>query len=351
MVVANTGGSVTSLVATLTVYVPPGIQTQPQNLTVTQGHGASFSVAANGSAPLNYQWNFDGTNVSGATNATLALTNAQGTNAGSYTVVVTNPAGSVTSQVASLTVNVPPGITTQPQSQAVVQGQNGSFSVVATGTANLSYQWYFNGSSLGWGGAHSATLTLNNIGSNNAGSYTVVVNNNYGSATSAVATLTLIVPPTITSQPQSQAVAAGQSALFSVGASGAETSYQWKFNSTAVSGATNASLNLTNVQTTNAGSYTVVVTNSAGSITSAVATLTVTNPVVILSPVGGGGLPPNGFTFQLSVPTGLTYVILVSTDFQVWTPIATNLATTGSVLFTDPAAANHPTRFYRAMVR
>ncbi|HXR05519.1 MAG TPA: immunoglobulin domain-containing protein, partial [Verrucomicrobiae bacterium] len=174
---------------------------------------------------------------------------------------------------------------------------------------------------------------------------------NWGSVTSAVATLTLIVPPTITSQPQSQMLAAGQSASFSVGASGVETSYQWSFNSTAVSDATNASLTLTHIQTTNAGSYTVVVTNMAGSITSAVATLTVTNPVVILSPASGGGLPPNGFTFQLSLPTGLTYVILVSTDFQVWTPIATNLATSGSVIFTDTAAADYPTRFYRAMVR
>ena len=192
VVVTNAGGSVTSLVATLTVYIPPGIQTQPQNQTVTQGQSASFSVAANGSAPFGYQWNFDGITLSGATNATLALTNAQGTNAGSYTVEVTNLAGSVTSQVATLTVNIPPGITTQPQSQAVVQGQNGSFSVVATGTANLRYQWYFNGSSLGGGAAQSATLTLNNIGTNNAGSYTVVVNNNWGSATSAVATLTVV---------------------------------------------------------------------------------------------------------------------------------------------------------------
>jgi hypothetical protein len=178
------------------------------------------------------------------------------------------------------------------------------------------------------------------------------VANPVGSVTSQVAALTVNIPPGITTQPQDLTVTQGQSASFSVGASGtAPLNYQWSFNSTAVSDATNAWLTLTNIQTTQAGSYTVVVTNMAGSITSSVATLTVTNPVVTLSLGGGGGIPPNGFTFQLLVPTGLTYVILVSTDFQVWTPIATNLATTGSVLFTDTAAANYPTRFYRAMVR
>ena len=435
VVVANAGGSVTSVVATLAVYFPPGIQTQPQNLTVTQGQNASFAVVANGSPPFSYQWDFDGTALSGATNDSLTLTNVQTAQGGSYTLVVTNPVGSVTSQVATLTVDAPPSITTQPQSQWVMQGQNVSFSVVASGIGPFMYQWFFNGSSLGWAG-RSATLTVNNVGSNNTGSYTVVVNNNWGSATSAVATLAFMVPPEITTQPQSLTVIVGQNATlsgiatstgppsyqwslngaaqsgdtnatlsitnvqtteagsyllvvtnnagsitsavailtvlvppsiqtqpnnltvaqsqnasFSVVANGsAPFSYQWNFDGTAMSGDTNASLTLTNVQTTQAGAYTVVVTNNAGSITSAVATLTVTNPIVTLSLFGGGGLTPNGFTFQLSVPVGITYVILASTDLQTWTPIATNVATNGNVVFTDTAATNYPCRFYRAMV-
>jgi hypothetical protein len=95
----------------------------------------------------------------------------------------------------------------------------------------------------------------------------------------------------------------------------------------------------------------VVVTNNAGSITSAVAAMTVTNPVVSLSLSGGGGIPPNGFTFQVLVPTGLTYIILASTDLQVWTPIATNVATNGTILFTDTAATNYPNRFYQAVAQ
>ena len=115
---------------------------------MTQGQSASFAVGASGTAPLSYQWNLNGTALSGATDASLALTNVQATDAGSYTAVVTNPGGSITSAVATLTVNILPGITTQPLSQTVTQGQNASFSVGASGTAPLSYQWSLNSTAL-----------------------------------------------------------------------------------------------------------------------------------------------------------------------------------------------------------
>jgi hypothetical protein len=316
---------------------------------VILGQNASFSVVANGSAPFSYQWNFDGTAMSGDTNAWLTLTNVQTAQAGSYTVVVVNPAGSVASQVASLTVNIPPGITTQPQSQVVAQSQNASFSVLANGSAPFSYQWNFNGTVMS--GDTNAWLTLTNVQTTQAGSYTVVVVNPAGSVTSQVAALTVNIPPGITTQPQSQVVAQSQNASFSIVANGsAPFSYQWNFNDTTVSAATNATLTLTNILTTQAGSYMVVVTNNAGSITSAVATLTVTNPVITLSLSGSAGMTPNGFTFQLSVPAGCTYVILASTDLQSWMPIATNVATTGSVVITDTAATNYLNRYYQTIV-
>jgi uncharacterized protein YpmS len=265
VLVGNAYGSVTSSNATLAVYVPPTITTQPQNQSVGQGTNASFPVVASGSTPLSYQWSFNGAALSGATTSTLTITNAQTTNAGSYTVAVTNSWGSISSAVAVLTVYVPPTITTQPLSQAVVQGHVASFSVGAIGTANLNYQWYCNGSSLG-GGATSSTLMLNAVGTNNAGSYTVVVTNTWSTVTSAVATLTVYVPPTMNPQPQNQAVVQGQTASFSIGANGTVPfSYQWNQNGAAVPGATNAALTLTNVQTTQAGSYTVAVTNNGGS--------------------------------------------------------------------------------------
>jgi hypothetical protein len=348
--VFNGGGWVRSSNATLTVDLPPSIKTQPQSQEIGQSQNASFSVVASGTAPFSYHWNFEGTNISGATNATLSLTDVQTNQAGDYTVVVTNPWGAATSSVASLAVDVPPAITTQPASQTVAHGQTVSLSVVASGTAPLTYQWYFNGSSLGRG-AQDSTLTYTNVHLSKAGNYTVVVANAAGSVTSAVATLSVYFSPGIQSQPQNLTVTQSQNASFSVVATGsAPLGYQWNLNGTALSDATNATLSLTNVQTTDAGSYQVVVTNIVGSITSAVATLTVTNPMVILSLPTGGGMTPGWFTFQLSLPMRATYVILASTDLQAWTPIATNVATLGSVVFTDSAATNYPCRFYRAMI-
>jgi hypothetical protein len=128
--------------------------------------------------------------------------------------------------------------------------------------------------------------------------------------------------------------------------------YQWSFNSATLSGATSTTLTLTNAQATDTGNYTVVVTNVAGSVTSAVATLTVTNSAPPAPPsLGAAGMTTNGFTFQLSVSVGQTYVILVTTNLQDWTPISTNVALTGNVVITDPAATNCIMRFYRAMVQ
>ena len=200
-------------------------------------------------------------------------------------------------------------------------------------------------------GSTSSALALSNVQTNDAGSYSVVVTNLAGSVTSVVATLTVIVPPGITTQPQNQTVVLGQNAAFSVVASGtAPLSYQWRFNGTALSGSTSSALALSNVQTNDAGSYSVVVTNLAGSVASVVATLTVTTPVLILSLSGVEGMASNGFTFHLSVPVGCTYIILASTNLQDWTPICTNVAATGSEVLTDTAATNYSRRFYKALV-
>jgi hypothetical protein len=317
---------------------------------VTQGQPVSFSVVADGSPPFTYQWYFNGSSLGGGgQSSSYSINNVNTGSAGSYTVVVNNNYGSITSAIATLTVLVPAGITTQPQSQTVIVGQNASFSVAASGTAPLNYQWNLDGTALS--GATNSDLALTDIQTNQAGSYTVVVTNAYGAVTSAVAALTVYVPPGIQTQPQNLTVAQSQSASFSVVATGsAPFSYQWNLNGTNVFGATNSTLALTNVQTTDAGSYLVVVTNIAGSVTSAVATLTVANPNVALSVASGAGRSPAGFTFQFSAPIEVTCVILASTDLQAWTPIATNVATNGSTSFTDNAAANYRDRFYRVLV-
>ena len=290
VVVTNTYGSVTSAVATLAVYFLPGIQTQPQNQTVLQGGTAAFSIVTNntGTLPFSYQWNVNGTNtsdgpyISGSTNFSLTLSNVQPAQAGNVFVVITNSAGSVTSQVATLTVNVPAFITNQPQPQTVLAGQAAALSVGAGGTPNLNYQWYFNGAKIS--GGQAATLSFSSAGTNNAGNYMVVLTNNYGSATSAVVALTVYVPPTITTQPQSQIFVKNSSNSFSVVAGGtAPLAYQWWFQGSALAGAVNSTLIISKVQNKDAGSYWVVVTNVAGSVTSAVAVLNVAIPPAVVA--------------------------------------------------------------------
>ncbi|MHC1766869.1 MAG: immunoglobulin domain-containing protein [Verrucomicrobiia bacterium] len=291
VVVTNGAGSVTSSVATLTIPEAPVITTQPASLAVAVGGTAAFSVTATGTAPLTYQWRKNGSPIAGATSSTYTINSVQTGDAGGYTVVVTNGAGSVTSSVATLTIPEAPVITTQPASLAVAVGGTAAFSVTATGTAPLTYQWRKNGSPIA--GATSSTFTINSVQTGDAGGYTVVVTNGAGSVTSSVATLTIQEAPVITTQPASLAVAVGGTAAFSVTATGtAPLTYQWRKNGSPIAGATSSTFTINSVQTGDAGDYTVVVTNGAGSVTSSVATLTVT--------VGGGGLVNGSFESGLT---------------------------------------------------
>jgi endonuclease/exonuclease/phosphatase family metal-dependent hydrolase len=170
----------------------PAVITPPQSQTVATGSNAVFTVTADGTAPLAYQWRFNGTNLSGANNNALTISNAQSANAGNYAVLVTNIAGSVTSSVAVLTVsNFPPVILTQPQGQTVSVGASPTFTVTASGTAPLSYQWVSGATNIP--GANTNFYTRSNVQTNDAGNYSVVVTNIAGSVTSSVATLTILV--------------------------------------------------------------------------------------------------------------------------------------------------------------
>jgi hypothetical protein len=288
VVVSDSTSSVTSSVLTLTVTgtpVAPSITTQPASKTVTVGQTATFTVTATGTATLTYQWQKDGTAISGATSAsytTSATTTSD--NGAQFTVTVTNSLGNVTSNAATLTVNAPPAITTQPTGQTVTVGQSATFTVTATGTATLTYQWKKNGSAIS--GATSASYTTPATTNSDSGAqFTVTVTNSVGNVTSNAATLTVNAPPTITTQPASQTVTAGQTATFTVTATGTATlTYQWKKNGAAIIGASSASY--TTPATTNSdggAQFTVTVTNSVGNATSNAATLTVNAATFLLN--------------------------------------------------------------------
>jgi endonuclease/exonuclease/phosphatase family metal-dependent hydrolase len=177
--------------------------------------------------------------------------------------------------------NVAPQITIGPQSQTAIEGSNVTFSVVATGTQPLSYQWFFYGTNLD--GATNSSLTLTAVTTNAAGPYSVTITNAFGSVDSDTADLSVVgysEPPTISGQPQSQIVNAGENVAFTVEAIGAPPlNYQWRFNGIVISGATDSTFSLFNVTTNQAGTYLVTVSNNGGSTNSQPAMLTV-NAVV-----------------------------------------------------------------------
>jgi hypothetical protein len=272
--VTNAVGSVTSAPATLAIDVAPSITTQPVSQAVDQGANAAFTVVVTGIPAPSYQWYMDGAAIAGATSSTLTLNGVQPSAAGSYMVAVTNSVGMVNSKSAILTVDTPPAISAQPQSQTVVAGVNVSFMVAASGVPAPKYQWYLGGVAVS--GATKATLTIVNPKAANAGTYTVTVTNALGTVTSNPATLTVILPPAITTQPKSQTVSAGATVTFSVVATGTPTLlYQWTFDGAPISGASSASLTLVDVQASAAGDYSVTVSNSGGDVTSKAAVLNV----------------------------------------------------------------------------
>lgn len=172
-----------------TFVPPPAITAQPQSTNVNQGGHATFSVAATGATPLSYRWRYEGTNIAGATASNYTVINAQPTQEGDYSVVITNAVGSVTSTVASLTVNIPPTLASQPQPQSVLIGRDATFQVTGGGTEPLSYQWRFNGTNLP--GANQDGYTRAAAQSEHAGNYSVVLSNLAGSVTSSNALLTV----------------------------------------------------------------------------------------------------------------------------------------------------------------
>jgi formylglycine-generating enzyme required for sulfatase activity len=273
-----------------TALVAPAITTYPADQSVVAGNAASFSVVATGSAPLSYQWKLNGSSV-GSNSA--SYTSSSSLAVGSYpvTVTVTNAAGSVTSNAATLTVTaapVAPSITTQPSAQSVTVGDPVTLTVAASGTAPLSYQWY--------SGTSSTTVTTLIPGASldfytpstaSAGTtyYAVTVSNGTGTpATSSPVAVTVSaapVAPSITTPPGSLTVTEGQPATFTVAATGSATlSYQWQENGVNV-GTDSATYTFALPLNSHSGdSITVTVSNAAGSATSTAVTLTV-NPLLV----------------------------------------------------------------------
>lgn len=171
----------------------PTITQEPQPLTIGLGDTGSLTAVVKGNPTLVYQW-YQGTtklgdvagNISGSTNATLTIIDAQSANGGNYTVVITNSYGSITSTVALLTITPSPDINREPTSNTLVYaGNQVSLVSSAIGAAPLSFQWYQGATPIN--GATATNLTLTAVAGTNL--YRLVVTNTYGAATSSVATV------------------------------------------------------------------------------------------------------------------------------------------------------------------
>lgn len=193
VIVSNSGGAVTSIVAVVRALVAPAITQQPLPQSAAAGQSVTFTVGATGSAPLRFQWRLNGAPISGATNATLNIPSTALSSAGNYSALVSNEAGVVSSANAALTVASAPVIVQQPQPRTVTIGSGASFTVAAFGVQPLQYQWFLNGSLLN--NATNSTFAVNNVQQIHAGNYTVRVSNSAGSRLSAPAALAIGEPP------------------------------------------------------------------------------------------------------------------------------------------------------------
>lgn len=307
---ASTGYPLTSSPVAVAL-ADPQIAANPANTTVNYNGTATFTAQVTTThGPLQYCW-YDGTTAlqngvqpdgstatgaSGTTAAgtaftlTLTLSGVSYQDIGNYSLVVTNNLDLAASTTPAALSVVDPSIVAEPTNPVAIAGGNATFTVSAAGSSTIAYQWYENGNQLNdsgttatgsavVSGAQSATLTLTGVSDADDGSYYCAVSGSSSLQTtnSVAATLTVQDPLTVVTPPQSLTERAGDHTAFSVLVSGGGPSFQWLFNGTPITGATNSFLVLTNIQAGSAGTYSVVAENAATLPITNSATLTVLN--------------------------------------------------------------------------
>ncbi len=204
----------------------PLITTAPQNRNLPADAPLTLSVEASGGEPLAYQWRFNGTVIPGAKASELAIDFAQFEHAGTYDVLVSNPAETALSAAANVFIEAPPLIVVPPQTQAVNTNVTATFTVGVRASPPISYQWRFNGVPIP--GANGPSYAVNNAALQHVGDYSVVASNPFGNAT-ATASLTVLVPPSFILQPVAQTVVEGDDATFRAIVTGLPPlGYRWR---------------------------------------------------------------------------------------------------------------------------
>ena len=304
------------------VIEPAAIATPPADQETAPGGTVTFTVATSGPAPVSYQWQFEGENltdgpgVSGSDTATLTLTGVDEADLGAYRVVVTFPEEVIlTSAAASLVFEFAPVFSAQPA--ASTEAQTGS-SVTLTATVNgapaPTLRWRKGDIELedgpGISGSTTASLTLSDLELADSGTYVLRATNAVDFTDSSAAVLTVFRPLSITTPPAARLAIVGASAVFTVTAEGTGTLfYQWFKGESALDGQTSATLTLPAVTPADVGSYSVRITDDRGSIRSAAAPLTVGIAVPVNTKLTQTFVPGQGMllTADMDAPAGGRY--------------------------------------------
>lgn len=339
----------------LTSNAPPVLWSQPASRFVPLGTDIVLTATGSGFPAPAQQWFFNSVplannlRITGAQSNRLVITGAEFLDAGNYYAVLTNASGVITSTTAAIVVGIPAGLSTPLSNQTWIAGSTSSLVAAGTGTEPLTYRWSFGATTLTnnsrISGAATNILSLSNVMTSDAGTYTLVVTNPFGSVTST-ATVVVVVPPAFTRHPAGASVPVGMPLTLSAALSGtAPLNYQWRFNGTNVPGATTNSLNFAALTPNDFGDYQLVVSNYGEVITSVTAQVTIGSVAIwgsysvstipiwpgpglsnVIAVAGGSGfslaLRADGTVYgwgsgtSTNVPAGLNNVVSISAGSQ-----------------------------------
>ena len=358
-IATNSVGAFTSAPIALAVsaYPPTGnVYLAGGQLPPSAGSSVTLCSSINAAPPPTYQWQLNGTNLLNQVGSCLYLSNVQSNQDGSYRLIASNPFGSLTSAPIALAVSyfAPTGfISPHGILSPIPAGFSLSISSTISGGPPPSYQWQFNGADLP--GQNNTYLALYNLQPNQSGSYRVIATNYLGAFTSEVAVISVVYTPPSASIYLSGGhtpTTIGNNLTLCAAVSGAPApGVQWQFNGTNLVGQTSSCLYLSNLQTNQSGSYTVVASNIMGMVTSAVAVVRVLEPLPVLA-YFTSYLPPfvvGGTAFlcaEVSLPEPPTLQwqhngtnILDATNFCLYLyPLTTNEAGDYTIVATTPAS-------------